>query len=265
MKRATIFILVLATLFSLSACKHKHSFGEWSTSREPTCEKEGEQVRTCSCGEVQKESISKLSHSPVTIEKVSPSCNSVGYTEGVMCEDCEAYLSKPTVISPAHTYSTVSPGPTCTEPKICLVCSEVAESKLGHTVSVGVCDRCKEFVPPTIELPPTPIKAELKITGCETEFQITDIDYKFIENSLIITYSGTKTKDEGEFSDGRYVCGFSYTLVDANGATVATGNASITNLSANDTVANKSLVIDMPNIMTDRYTLSVGNYLLSLD
>ena len=37
---------------SSSSSVHTHSFGEWQVTKEPTCEEEGIEVRTCSeCGE----------------------------------------------------------------------------------------------------------------------------------------------------------------------------------------------------------------------
>ena len=260
MKRTTVFILIFASLFSFCSCKHKHSFGEWIVTENPTCYADGSKVRICDCQEFQSESIPALAHSPTVIGEIAPSCNTYGYTAGTKCEICEIYIDTPIPISPSHSYSTVSPGPTCTEPKACLVCAEVAESALGHTVEVGICDRCNEYIPPKVILPIAPIKTTLAITGCTTEFELSSIDYKIIGKSLVITYSGTKIKDEGDFSNGRYVCGFSYSLIDANGATVTTENASITNLAVGDIVVNQNLVIDLPENPSAYYLLDIGNY-----
>ncbi|MGN0611569.1 MAG: hypothetical protein ACI4JI_07265 [Ruminiclostridium sp.] len=35
---------------------------------------------------------------------------------------------------------------TCTEPKTCTICGETDGEALGHSVSIGICDKCKEFV-----------------------------------------------------------------------------------------------------------------------
>ena len=42
--------------------EHKHSFGEWTTTKTPTCTEKGERTRECSCGVKEKEEISTISH-----------------------------------------------------------------------------------------------------------------------------------------------------------------------------------------------------------
>ena len=261
MKKASIFILIFTALISLSACKHDHEFGDWITSVEPTCAAEGEKVRTCACGQSQTEPIPVCEHSAITIEAIPSTCLSVGYTQGSKCEICDTVLVSPEQTPPSHVYSSIQPEPTCTQPKACILCDTVVEPALGHTVSVGLCTRCHEYIPPTVQLPNTPIRSTLQISGCTTEFEITAISYQIIENSLVITYDGIKTADEGFASDGRYVCGFSYTLLDQNGATVLTENASVIGLSVGEQVANKILVIDLPMATSDFYVLTIGNYI----
>ncbi len=41
---------------------HTHTFGEWVTKDEPTCEKEGKKERTCECGEMESTAIPVVSH-----------------------------------------------------------------------------------------------------------------------------------------------------------------------------------------------------------
>ena len=64
MKRAMIaFLLSLMAVALVSCGKHEHSFGEWKTVTEASCDKEGKRERTCKCGEKETEIIPKVSHS----------------------------------------------------------------------------------------------------------------------------------------------------------------------------------------------------------
>ncbi|MBR5140363.1 MAG: hypothetical protein IKV16_04830 [Clostridia bacterium] len=261
MKKATIFILIFTALIFLSACKHDHRFGDWITTAEPTCTTEGERVRTCTCSLTQTDVIPVSEHSTVPIEAIPSTCDSVGYTEGARCEVCNTTTVPPVEIPPSHLYSTILTEPTCTDAKACILCGYVSEPALGHTVRVGLCTRCHEYIPPSVHLPNAPIKTTLEISGCTTEFEISAISYRIIENSIVISYDGIKTKDEGFASNGKYVCGFSYTLTDESGALVSSGNASVIGLSVGERVASKALVIDLPTEVNEFYTLTIGNYI----
>lgn len=60
MKRTTLLILLLAMLvvscFAFTAC-HKHEFGEWTITEQPTCTQAGSKERVCECGKKQREAI----------------------------------------------------------------------------------------------------------------------------------------------------------------------------------------------------------------
>lgn len=82
-KPVTAIILFLCLLFTgilAVSCKksndplHVHSFGEWVTVTEPTCQAEGLRRQTCSCGEVREEAVPAAAHR---------------YENGV-CADCGA-------------------------------------------------------------------------------------------------------------------------------------------------------------------------------
>ncbi|MBO7169874.1 MAG: leucine-rich repeat domain-containing protein, partial [Clostridia bacterium] len=48
--------------FALTACEHAHNYGEWETTKEPSCLEEGTKVRRCACLEQESETIPALGH-----------------------------------------------------------------------------------------------------------------------------------------------------------------------------------------------------------
>ncbi len=57
-----LLMICLITCLILASCGHEHSFGEWKTKKEATCEKEGRMVRTCECGEEETKIQKKAKH-----------------------------------------------------------------------------------------------------------------------------------------------------------------------------------------------------------
>ncbi len=53
---------VLMLFFALTACEHAHNYGEWETTKEPSCLEEGTKVRHCACLEQESETIPALGH-----------------------------------------------------------------------------------------------------------------------------------------------------------------------------------------------------------
>lgn len=63
MKRTIILFLLLSMVATLASCgKHEHSFGEWKTVKEASCDEEGTREKKCKCGEKETETIPKISH-----------------------------------------------------------------------------------------------------------------------------------------------------------------------------------------------------------
>ena len=109
---------------------HVHSFGEWTTVKESTCTAKGEQERTCSCGEKEKQNIDMVAHSEVADEAIKPTCTETGLTEGKHCSVCnEVLVAQETVASLGHTPGTAA---TCTDPQNCTVCGDKLVSSNGH-------------------------------------------------------------------------------------------------------------------------------------
>jgi len=143
MKKNTWIILVfmLICVFAFSSCDNadtavcQHSFGEWETVKQPTCQEEGKRARSCNnCPQIEEESISKTdTHTSVTDVAVSATCKDTGLTEGSHCSICNTVLVAQNVIPKTddHTPVTDAAVPaTCkntglTEGSHCSVCNKV--------------------------------------------------------------------------------------------------------------------------------------------
>ena len=147
-------VLAIALTLGLAACNgggndggksedtqtsHKHSWGEWTVTKEATCTEDGVQERTCACGEKQTKTI-KAAHKWGEWETVKEAtCKEEGSAKRV-CSVCKAEETK--VLEKAdHTWGDWVPvtEATCTEAgsrkHICSVCQteelEAVEA-LGH-------------------------------------------------------------------------------------------------------------------------------------
>ena len=125
-----------------------HSFTDWTVSRYPTCTTKGLSVRYCNtCGLRESKVLDKVDHTPESVERTEPTCISVGYTEGEICETCGIVLSGREVLPKInHNYvvdSAHSRPATCTETGInyykCSMCGESYTSTLSllpHTYEI---------------------------------------------------------------------------------------------------------------------------------
>lgn len=295
MKRLCLTIFLLTIICILSSCGHEHSYSEWSVKTEATCSSDGEKIRVCECGETQTQAIEKKAHQIITVSPIPPTCATAGYTAGSCCSVCGIFTTEPQLIQPTHNYvPSVISQPTCTakgvtkytcsaceasyteesEPlghnlknetcttaKTCTVCESTFGLPLGHTVNLGICERCEQFVQPKISLPSVPLSVSVAIDGYKTEMSITELSYAFTGNNIVITYSGIKTKDEGELTDGRYFCGFSYRLYDAEGNLAASGSASVFDLYIGESFTDEQFFILSLSDISDFYTLVIEDYI----
>ena len=98
------FALIFASCNGLGG--HTHSFGEWETTKAPTCSTDGEQTRFCDCGEAQTKSVPATEHTIVIDNAVEATCTETGLTEGKHCSSCnEVILAQSERPKLEHTYS----------------------------------------------------------------------------------------------------------------------------------------------------------------
>ena len=83
-----------------------HTYGEWITTAEATCVKEGQKVRTCTvCSAEDTQTTAKTEHSAVKVPEKNPTCTETGLTEGTKCSVCNAVLTAQTEIAAkGHTF-----------------------------------------------------------------------------------------------------------------------------------------------------------------
>ena len=128
-----LFICIIC-LTALASCSlfHSHEFGEWSTTKNPTCTEEGIRTRYCTCGEKQDESIPALGHTVVKDESIPSTCTAEGKTEGSHCSVCGAIIVEQEIV-PVKEHTEVKDkaiAPTCTaegktEGSHCSVCGTI--------------------------------------------------------------------------------------------------------------------------------------------
>ena len=61
-----LLVAALALLLIFVVFKHKHDWSTWQTVKEATCSEEGQEIRTCECGEVETKNIPILDHDGTT-------------------------------------------------------------------------------------------------------------------------------------------------------------------------------------------------------
>lgn len=166
MKRAwgLLWLVMVVCVLMLAACDPtgqstskndtcRHTFGEWSTTKEASCKEAGTRVRVCSlCGEQKSESIAKTNdHAEVIDQAIAATCETDGLTEGKHCSVCDTVLVAQKKIAAAHIGGawTTDKEPTCTEPgskyQSCTVCSEPCATRgipaTGHTGGAWTTDK----------------------------------------------------------------------------------------------------------------------------
>ncbi len=99
----TVLLILLGAAVALAACgaTHEHTFSEWEESISATCTQEGERIRTCTeCGEVEKETVQKTDHTPVTEGAIPATCLDAGQSGTVKCDVCGTTLEQNHRIEP---------------------------------------------------------------------------------------------------------------------------------------------------------------------
>ena len=88
-KKLVILLSSLLVTPLFSACGHTHEYGEWKTTKVATCIQEGEEKRTCECGESETRTVNKTEHTIVKDEAKEATCLEGGKTEGSHCSICD--------------------------------------------------------------------------------------------------------------------------------------------------------------------------------
>ena len=158
---ASLCLALVVCVLLLTSCGHKHEFGEWTVTKERTCTEDGEQTRTCACGETETQPLAK-GHTPgeATCEEAQlctvckaeiapakehdfgdpivtpPSCTIRGTTLYV-CKSCKKKLVTDPIAPFGHTPGAAA---TCTTHQTCTVCNAEIESAKGHRYTATVVD-----------------------------------------------------------------------------------------------------------------------------
>lgn len=121
---------------------HIHEWTEWKVTKQPTCQIEGEEIRSCRlCDTTDTRTISKTAHISEPIAAVAPTCTQSGLTEGSRCSVCGEMLEAQRYVAPTHSYGawSIYSAPTCTEEgmkyRVCVGCGNIERQMLyaeGH-------------------------------------------------------------------------------------------------------------------------------------
>ncbi len=84
---------------------HTHAFGEWVTMEEATCTLSGKQERSCTCGEIETQTINALGHTEVVDPAIVTACTKWSLSAHIECAVCHTILQEREWISPKeHHY-----------------------------------------------------------------------------------------------------------------------------------------------------------------
>lgn len=190
-----------------ASTEHVHAFTDWVVLKEANCSTEGEQMRMCACGTVEKETLAKADHVEVIEEAKEPTCTEDGYGEKRYCSVCgEVFAASNVVPALGHT-EVVDEEPiaaTCTQQghtgsSHCSVCNEVLKEKeytevLGHSYDTsGKCSLCRNELSWNFSVPSTPKTIKTKHWDWQVTIEITSISTTRKYNTETNTFTYTFT------------------------------------------------------------------------
>ena len=136
---AVVAIAILVVVFIGGGGSHEHKFGEWITTKNPTCTDNGVKTRYCDCGEKQNDIIPSDGHSFGNWEETIPAtCRDEGEMITV-CTICQAEKHSVIPITDAHTL--------VTDKAISATCTAYGLTEGSH------CSICEKVLVAQIELP----------------------------------------------------------------------------------------------------------------
>ena len=142
MKRfIAVFILAIAMLICITACKHEHSFSAWNTVDEPNCLAAGIEERICECGYKEMRRVDALGHE--YDDKFDETCNVCGYKRIAECAHTNTKITK--------GYAATCTATGLTDEIACVDCGELIQHQnilnaLGHTLyTYTEIDNCKKM------------------------------------------------------------------------------------------------------------------------
>ena len=138
-----------------SSTTHQHTWGEWNTVQDATCENKGYKTKTCSgCSKTEREDIDAKGHSFSEWETVTESTCTVEGQKKRVCPSCNTEETE-VIAAIGHSFgeSVQTIAPNCTDDgeskKICTVCEheeiEVIPAN-GHNYVDYICSVCKAVV-----------------------------------------------------------------------------------------------------------------------
>ena len=222
--------------------KVAHTWDSSEVTTNPTCEKVGERIYTCVCGETKAEEIAALGHSEEVVPAVAATCTEKGLTEGKKCSVCGEVLVAQTEIPALGHQEEVMTGKaaTCTEKgltegKKCSVCGEITVAQteipaLGHKNAEAVIENRKES---TCTVAGS-YESVIKCSVCEKELSRETKSLPLASHQEEIIPGKAATCKEAGLTDGKKcsVCGV---ITVAQEEISATGNHNYVILKNDDT------------------------------
>ena len=236
-KLLCVVVLMLALVCAFAACanddggNHTHAYGEWEIIQDPTCYYEGLEMRYCSCGESESNTLPTTDEHYFLdlITKKEATCTEDGYVER-KCSFCEK---------------------TCTN-----------TLKASHSYVKGICSVCNQGII-DISLPPTPLSIDYKIgSKLLSTHEITSIRWELrysTSTSIDIYLSGTKTYDkEDDTFDGGFL---KYKIYDSEGFVIISSSENFPDLQVGEKFKDLRMVLYEELDPNESYTLVIEDYL----
>ena len=141
---------------SATDTSHTHTFGDWKIAKEATCTEDGEEARSCACGETETRKIDAKGHIYVD-NVVPPTKKDQGYTEHT-CSVCGDFYRD------AYTNPLGSDG---------LSFRVHEKEQTAEVLGMGTCRDTDVVIPSVYEGLPVTSIGDYAFTGCESITSIT--------------------------------------------------------------------------------------------